>query len=157
MATKTFKFLGPSHIGIYTYHFGVADASLLDFENANPLEMGEWLTLDSSQKLVRSANPGVPPGPYVMYAEKGRSDTQSLADAGVPVIFIGGFWAETKIFNAGAAPALGAALEVADVTYLTLTKSGLQTHAGGANPIIGYVTRTAANNNGWLQFQQVLV
>jgi hypothetical protein len=60
----------------------------------------------------------------------------------------GTFIGETKIFEG--APVLGASLEAADVTYLTLTKSGLQAFTAGT--VIGHVLRTAASNNGWLQF-----
>jgi len=141
--------------------FVVSDRALMDFESAAPLAlvMGEWLTLDATYKLARAANPGIPPGPWCLFMELGRSDGQAIADGKLDVLFQGGYWAETKVFNTGAAPALGAALEVANVTPtgITGTRSGLQTHAGGANPVIGYVTKLAADNGGWLQFQQTLV
>lgn len=133
--------------------FALADPTLLDFENANPLEMGEWLTFNTSQKLIRAANPGVLPGPYMLFAEKGRSDTQGIAGGKAPILFQGGYWAETTLFNG--TPALGAQLEVAEVLVGTLSKRGLQTYVSGS--IIGFVTKRAADNSGWLQFQQTLV
>lgn len=136
--------------------FPISDPLLLDFESTSPLAliMGEWLTLDSNYKLARAANPGVPPGPWALYMELGRSDVQGMADKKTMVLFQGGYWAETKIFTG--TPTLGQALEVANVTY-SGTRSGLQAHAAGSNPVIGYVTKLAADNGGWLQFQQTLV
>jgi len=146
---QTFRLKSPS-IGLLIRRYEPNDLTLLNFENANPLEHGEWLTINATNKVVRAANPGVRPGPFVLWSEKGRSDTQGARK--VPLIMGGTFLGETKIFNTAAPPALGAILEVADVTYLTLTKSGLQTHAAGANPVIGQVIRTAASNGDWLQF-----
>ena len=136
--------------------FPISDPLLLDFESTSPLALiiGEFLTLDSNYKLARAANPGVPPGPWALFMEKGRSDTQALGDKKTMVLFKGGYWAETKVFTG--TPTLGAKLEVADLTFAGGTRSGLQTHAGGANPVIGYVTKLAADNGGWLQFQSAL-
>lgn len=133
--------------------FAPADPTLLDFENANPLEMGEWLTFDTNQKVVRAANPGVRPGPYMMFAEKGRSDTQGISGGKVPILFQGGYWAQTTLFTG--TPALGAELEVAEVLVGSMSKRGLQTVSTGV--AIGFVTKRAADNGGWLQFQQTLV
>lgn len=148
MAAKTFR-LKSTHVGLLMKSKRVSDAALLDFTSANPLEMGEWVTIDANDELARCADPGVAPGPFVVYNEKGRSDTQGIGGRGKTTIIMGGtFIGETKIFEG--APALGADLEAADVTYLTLTKSGLQTQTTGV--VIGHVLRTAAANNGWLQF-----
>lgn len=149
MATvNTFRILS-SHVGLTIKSYPIADATLLDFNNANPLEMGEWMTINSSDQAIRCADPGVKPGPFVLYSEKGRSDTQGISGSGkVPLIFLGTFIGESLIFEG--APALGADLEAANVTYLTLTKSGLQTQTTGAT--IGHVIKTAASNGGWLKF-----
>jgi len=153
---QTFRIVGESHANLLIRSYLVETAALLDFNNANPLEMGEWLTINASNRLARAANPGVTPGPFVMYAEKGRSDTQGISGRGkVPIIMGGVYIGETLIWNTGAPPVLGARLEVADVTYDALTKSGLQTHAAGANPRVGHVLRTGASNGGWLQFLSV--
>jgi hypothetical protein len=155
MSVSTFRFLAPSLTSIYVRDFPVDANNLLDFEDTvNCLEMGEFLTINSSQKAIRAANPGVAPGPWAMYAEKGRSDLQSFAEKRVPVIMLGNYWAETKIFNTSSPPAFGAALAVVNVTYGTKTCSGLSTYSSGS--LIGYVTKTGASNNGWLQFYTVL-
>ena len=148
MAAKTFR-LKSTHVGLLMKSKIVSDSDLLDFTSANPLEMGEWVTLDANDKIARCANPGVKPGPFVVYNEKGRSDTQGIGGEGKTTIIMGGtFIGETKIFEG--TPAKGADLEAGDVTYLTLTKSGLQAYTSGA--VIGHVLKTAAENNGWLQF-----
>ena len=136
--------------------FPISDPLLLDFESTSPLAliMGEYLTLDSNYKLARAANPGVPPGPWPLYMEKGRSDTQAFGEKRTMVLFMGGYWAETKVFTG--TPTLGQALEVADISFAGGTRSGLQAHAAGTNPVIGYVTKLAADNGGWLQFQSSL-
>lgn len=150
---QTFRIVGESHANLLIKSYAVETPALLNHNNANPLEMGEWLTINANNRVARAANPGVPPGPFPLYAEKGRSDTQGISGRGkVPIIMAGSYIGESIIINVAVAPALGARLEVADVTYLTLTKSGLQTHAGGANPVVGHVLRTAASNGGWLQF-----
>ncbi|MHA2333744.1 MAG: hypothetical protein ACXAEU_17090 [Candidatus Hodarchaeales archaeon] len=152
MAVQKVRLLSPL-ANINRMDFALADVSLLDFENANPLEMGEWLTFDSAGKLVRAADPGVLPGPYMLFVEKGRSDTQGIAGGKAPILFQGGYWAETTLFTG--TPVLGASLEVAEVTVGTMSKRGLQTATSGS--VIGFVTKVATSNGGWLQFQQTLV
>lgn len=151
MAQKTFR-LKSTHVGLLMKSKRVSDSDLLNFNSANPLEMGEWVTLDANDEIVRCANPGVKPGPFVVFNEKGRSDTQGIGGKGKTTIIMGGtFIGETKIF--AGAPAKGADLEAADVSFGTppLTKSGLQTWVGPST-VIGQVLKTAAENNGWLQF-----
>jgi hypothetical protein len=149
MATvNTFR-IKSSHVNLTIKSYVIADATLLDFNNANPLELGEWMTINASDQAIRCADPGVKPGPFVFYAEKGRSDTQGIGGSGkVPLIVLGTFIGESLIFEG--APALGADLEAANVTYLTLTKSGLQTWTAGT--VVGHVIKTAATNGGWLKF-----
>jgi hypothetical protein len=149
---NTFRIIS-SHASLTVKSVLIEDADLLDVNNANPLAMGEWMTFNASDRAVRAADPGVRPGPFVLSAEAGRSDTQGIGGRGkVPLIVLGTFIGETLIFNA-TAPVLGAILEVADITYDSLTKSGLQTHAGGATtPVIGHVIKTDTTNNGWMRF-----
>lgn len=146
MPTQTFKLITELQT-ITRRDFVVADRTLLNPDNANPLEMGEWLQIDASYEVVRGD--GSVPG-FAMFVEKGRSDIQAIGK--VTLLFLGAYEAETLIFNSGAAPALGAKLEVATVTYETLSKSGLQTQSAGE--VAGYVTKTAASNGGYLRFIQ---
>jgi hypothetical protein len=119
--------------------FYVATESLLNPNNANPLVDGEWLELDSSYKLVRGTSEQAKPS-WQLFAERGRYDTQSIGKA--PVLFIGGYEAETSIADL-TGMAVGDALVVQDVTIGGLTKRGLAKLGGGAGQhlLFGYVTR----------------
>jgi len=133
--------------------FPVADKTLLNPNNANPLMDGEMLSLDSAYSLVRGAEGSLA---FALFAERGRFDTQAIGKA--TVLFGGTYEANTRVFTA-AGLALGGRLMVsAAVTVDTLTKSGLIIHDGVATKdIIGYVTRLPANNGGLLRFMQTLV
>lgn len=129
--------------------FELTDRTLLNPNNANPLEMGEFLQFDASFKLIRGD--GTVPA-FAFFDEKGRSDTQAIGK--VTVLLLGHYMADTYVFNNGAPPALGAKLMVDTVTNAArnlVAKSGLNTHGGG-DLILGYVLRTAATNNGYLRF-----
>ena len=129
--------------------FPVADRTLVNPNNANPLMDGEFMNLNTSYQLIRGANNTAG---YALFVEKGRFDVQAIGK--VTVLFAGGYEADTRVFTT-AGLALGGALEIsAAVTVDTLTKSGLKVWASG--PVIGYVTRLPANNGGLLRFQQTL-
>lgn len=119
--------------------FYAADTALLNPNNANPLIDGEWLELNSEYKAARGSGEQDAPA-WVVWAERGRYDTQSIGK--VPLLFCGGFEAETKVYTA-AGLAVGDALVVQDVTVGGLTKRGLaKLGAGvGQHMIFGYVTR----------------
>lgn len=119
--------------------FYVATPGLLNPNNANPLLDGEWLQLDTSYKLARGSGEQAVPA-WVLFAERGRYDTQAIGKA--PVLFQGGFEAESQIVNATSAD-VGDALVVQDVTFGGLTRRGLAVLGAGAGEhmIFGYVTR----------------
>lgn len=153
MATvQTFKLVTAVQ-GLYTPDFEVNDPNYVVPGHADAIIMGEFVEINASYKLIPGAGTALQ---YAVWAEEGRSDVQAIRQ--LPIIQIGGYIADTLIFNTGAAPALGAKLEVDNsLTYGGRTVSGLQTHAGGAKQVIGYVLRTAASNNDYLRFQQNLV
>lgn len=112
----------------------------LNPSNTNPLVDGEYLELDTTEyKLKRGSGEAAVPS-WVLFAEKGRYDTQAVGK--VPVLFQGGYEAETKVYTA-AGLAVGNALVVQDVTYQSLTRRGLAKLGAGAGQhlIFGYVTR----------------
>lgn len=138
--------------GLLRRDFPMADPTLLDPNNANPLLDGEFLELDSSYKMIRHA--GGANLPFVVFMERGRYDTQAIGKT--TLLFGGTYEANTRIFTG--TPALGAGLEVDTVTIDTLSKSGLATFNGGGGELnVGYVTRTAATNGARLRFIQTLV
>jgi len=120
--------------------FALEDASILNPQATTPLVDGEWLQLNDSYQLKRGSGEAAVPS-WVCFAERGRYDTQAIGKS--PVLFMGGFEAETAIF-ATAGMDVGDALAVDTVTCpngLT-TRRGLVSISGaGLHLIVGYVTR----------------
>jgi hypothetical protein len=128
--------------------FSLTDSTLLSPNNANPLEMGEWLMLTAGAYTLARSDGSQPS--WVSFVEKGRSDTQAIGK--VTVLFGGGYEAETLIYTA-AGLVTGSPLKAdAAVVYGGLNKAGLILHAGGADHIIGYVMQVTAG--GYLRFIQ---
>jgi hypothetical protein len=146
--------------------FALDDKTLAQPLNAVALVDGEWMTINNSYKIVRAANVAVPGDPalqtgYVLFAERGRYDVQALAVTKMPILFMGPYEADTRIFHAtlvvGAGAAITAAgqpLKVATITIGTRNYVGLVGHGGAADPhpIVGRVTRLPASNGGKLRF-----
>jgi len=125
--------------------FEVNSRNYVDPEHADVILMGEYVELNAAYKLIRGSGGDYPQ--YPVFVEKGRSDIQAIGQ--LTVLFIGGFEAETLIFDGD--PALGAKLEIdAAVDYNGKTVSGLKTWSAGY--VAGYVTRTKSNNNDYLRF-----
>ena len=154
MAIQTFKLVSPfQELGKKDYE--VSDPDFVDPDAATVILPGEYVALDASHQLVRGSGGFAD---FAVFVEMGRSDIQVIAGNGqLTVLQRGTYEAETLLFNTSSAPALGAKLEVATVTYSGKSVSGLQTHAGGAKAIVGIVLQTAANNNDYLRFLQTLV
>lgn len=158
-------------VSIFRKDFTLADPTLLLPDNAVCLTDGEWVTLDSSYKLIRASAIGTVGNAssaslvYPVWAERGNTPSQAIRKASV--WFQGPFEADTRIFNAsvtvgnGAAiTAVGQGLKVATITLTmasggTRNFSGLVGHGGTSDtaPIVGYVTRLPATNGGKLRFQ----
>lgn len=145
--------------------FGLADRNLADPLNAVALVDGEWLVIDSTYKLVRSttiASVGneATQRSYPLFAERGRSDVRGLAQTKMPILFMGDYEFDTRIFNAAVAVGSGAAitvvgqaLKVATITIGSRNYSGLVgVGASDTSPIVGRVTRLPASNAGKLRF-----
>jgi len=152
--------------------FVPADRSLVNPSNPVSLIDGEWLTLDSSGKVVRAcdiAAAGNAAGAVLswpLWAENGRYDLQAMAENKLPLIWLNDWEFETRIFDAGATVGSGAIIntmlmpvKVASVSlsgvYGTRILSGLVGHGGSADTdrIVGYVTRLPAANGGWLRIR----
>lgn len=146
--------------------FALNDQALANPLNAVALVDGEWVVINNSYKLVRASAIGSVGDPalqssYVLFAERGRYDVQAMAVRKMPIIFMGDYEADTRIFNAAAVVGSGAVianagqpLKVATITIGTRNYSGLVGHGGAADPhpIVGRVTRLPASNNGKLRF-----
>lgn len=156
------------YIPLQTRDFGLADPNLSDPLNALALTDGEWMTIDANYKLVRAATIASPGNraavrSFPLFAERGRTDTRALADVKFPVIFIGQYEFDTRIYDASVALGSGAAittvmqpLKVATITVSSAGRNfvGLVGHGGSADsdPIVGYVTRLPSANSGKLRF-----
>jgi hypothetical protein len=139
--------------------------------NAIGLVDGEWMTIDSSYKLIRAADIATlgtagaggraTLKSFPLWAERGRTDVRAMADVKMPILFMGYYEFDTRIFDATAVvPGAGAAityvmqpLKVATIVLGTRNYVGLvgSTLADTA-PIVGYVTRLPAANGGKLRF-----
>jgi hypothetical protein len=146
--------------------FPLADPTLANPINALALVDGEWLTLNSSYQILRASTIGTLGNvstalSFPLFAERGRYDTQGIAGTKMPVLFLGTYEFDTRIFDAAVALSSGAAitavlqpLKVATIAMGGRNYSGLVGHGGAADtsPIRGYVTRLPANNGGKLRF-----
>lgn len=152
--------------------FQLADPTLADPLNSVALVDGEWMTLDSTGKLVRATdlttegNGVTTPLAFPLFAERGRTDIQALAERRMPVLFMGPYEFDTRIFKATAinTGSVGATQSIAITSILQPLKivtvelggrkySGLGgADAAGNDPIVGYVTRLPSANGGKLRF-----
>lgn len=152
---RKFEIIMPSdYATLYRSSVSVADLSLLDPLSTTPpaLVDGELTAINSTGKLIRATDPTA----LSFFYFEDRGDYGVQASRKAAIIRIGGFVANTILFDA-ALTTVGAAVMHGDITTADgLTRRGLVAHTG-SNLVIGYVTKTAANNGGRLQFQQTLV
>jgi hypothetical protein len=150
----------------------LADTTLANPMNAVALTDGEWVTFSSAtatiNKVVRASSITTLSDPattisFPVFAERGRYDVQSIGK--VPIIFMGQYEFDTRIFDATTVVASGAAMStlLQPVKVATISASvygaGTRYFTGlvGASyndnaPIVGYITRIPANNGGKLRF-----
>lgn len=151
--------------------FPLADPTLAQPLNSLALVDGEWMTLNSNYKILRAADVTVlgtagaagraTVKSFPLWAERGRYDVQAIAGTKMPVLFMGHYEFDTRIFDATAVVGSGAAvttvmqaLKVATIALGGRNYCGLVGHGGSADtaPVIGYVTRLPASNGGKLRF-----
>ncbi len=146
--------------------YPLADGTLSATSNPVCLIDGEWVTLNSSMHLVRATdittlNNQATVRSFPLFAEKGRYDVRANADKKMPILFMGQYEADTRIFDSTATSHSGAAitfalqpLKVATISFGGRKFTGLVGHAGAADddPVVGYVTRLPAANGGKLRF-----
>jgi hypothetical protein len=128
--------------------FYLADETLLQPFNANPVIDGEWLVLNSDYKLARGSGEGTDPNVFPLFTERGRYDTQAIGKAST--LFLGMYEAQTKVIDTTGL-VLGSALTVQDVTYQSLTRRGLKLDAAGAGRVrVGFVSKLS--DGGYVRF-----
>jgi hypothetical protein len=149
--------------------FPLADSTLADPTNAVALVDGEWMVINNSYKIERATNvagangvvPTTAQTSYVLFAERGRYDVRAMSQTKMPIIFMGHYESDTRIFDAAQVAAsdgaaityVGQPLQVATITIGTRKYTGLVGHDGTTgNAIVGRVTRLPASNGGKLRF-----
>jgi hypothetical protein len=147
--------------------FPLADKTLADPTNAVALVDGEWMTVNASDQLVRAAAIATPDNEatqlsFPLWHERGRYDGQALAERKLPILWLGGWEFDTRIFDATATSGSGAAittmfqaLKVATITIGTRNYVGIVGHGGAGDSaiVVGHVTRLPANNGGKLRMR----
>lgn len=145
--------------------FPLADKTLANPLNAVALVDGEWMVINSDYKMVRASTIGsvgdeATARSYPLWAERGRYDMQALGKA--PLLWLGSWEFDTRIFDAAATPGSGAAitavdqpLKVATITLGSRNYTGIVGHGGSGDSaiVVGYVTRLPANNGGKLRMR----
>jgi hypothetical protein len=147
--------------------YALADPTLADPGNAVALTDGEWMTLNAASRLVRGSVIGTPGDlsltlTWPLWAERGRTDFQAMADRKMPILWMNPWEFNTRIFDATAALGSGAAitamfqpLKVATITLGSRNYTGLVGHGGGGDSdiIVGHVTKLPAVNGGKLRLR----
>lgn len=145
----------------------LADPTLATPGNALCLVDGEWTTLDSNSKLVRATDITTLGAvcakmSFPLFAERGRYDVQAMAERKMPVLFLGQYEFETRIYdvtaniNSSGNAAISTILQPVRAATIALggrNYTGLVGSAFTSNgPIVGYVTRLPTSNGGRLRF-----
>jgi hypothetical protein len=145
--------------------FPLADPALAQALNAVALLDGEWVTFDTANKLVRATNiasvgNAATVRSFPVWAERGRYDVQAIAGTKVPILYLGSYECDTRVFDAAAVVGSGLAittllqpLKVATITLGARNYTGLVgSQASDTAPVVGYVTRLPSANGGKLRF-----
>jgi hypothetical protein len=144
--------------------YALADKTIADPLNALAFVDGEWFVIDANNKAARAASIAgadnlATQTSYPIFAERGRSDVLASSGRKVPLIIMGQWEADTRIFDASKALGGGAAittvgqpLKVASITIGGKIVCGIVgAVAGDGEPIVGRVSRLPATNGGKLR------
>jgi hypothetical protein len=150
---RKFEIIAPDLAMITRMPLEVADRRLVDPTNTDvvPLIDGEFVQLNTTNQFRRADN--LTHLSYALLEERGDYGVQ--ASRKLAVAFIGGYIADTIVFDSGLTT-LGAPVMHGNLTIGGSTRRGLVAHTS-TNLVIGYVLRTASSNGGRLRFQQTLV
>ena len=144
-----------------TRDFPLVDPTLADPYNAVALVDGEWMTITSAYKMERASVIGTPANAatkhsWPLWAERGRTDVQAQAERKAPVLWMGGWECDSRIYDA-TSMTLGGLVSVATVTIGTRNYTGLVDNGTigtpGSGITVGYITRLPASNGGKLRLR----
>jgi len=156
-------------IPVHRRDFPLTDPTLSNPFNVVCLVDGEWMTLDNTAatigKLIRATDvttvgAAASQVSFPLFAERGRYDVQANSSGKTPILFLGQYEFNTRIFDSAAVVGSGAAMtavlqpvKVATVSIGGRNYSGLVGSAYADNaPIVGYITRLPTSNGGRLRF-----
>lgn len=148
---------------LQTRDFPLADPNLANPYNTNALVDGEWMTLNSSNKMLRAVDVvGGAPGDaavlpsWPLWAERGRTDVQARGERSSTLLWLGQWEFDTRIFNAAAMTLMGR-VSVAVIALGGKQYSGLVANGTIATPglgiTVGVITRLPATNGGKLRIR----
>jgi hypothetical protein len=150
---------------VHRRDFPLTDPTLADPFNAVCLVDGEWMTLDNTGatlgKLIRacditSTGNAATQYSFPLFAERGRYDVQANSSRKTPILMLGQYEFNTRIFDASAGTAMTAILQPLKVFSVAIgarNYSGLVGSSYTANDlIVGYITRLPSSNGGKLRF-----
>jgi hypothetical protein len=153
---RQFEVIMPSLDRLVRKPLEVADTGLIDPTGTSPVPLidGEFVEINAAYKYARATNTDRPV--YAVIEDRGDYGVQ--ASRKLSVLFIGGYEADTVVFDT-AVTTLGTALKIGSVNNSlsgSVARAGLVAQ-GGSGLIVGYVLRPAASNSNKLRFQQVAV
>lgn len=153
---RQFEVIMPSLDRLVRKPLEVADSGLLDPTSTSPVALidGELVQLNTAYKWARGSTTTTPS----FFTIEDRGDYGVQAARKLSVIFLGGFEADTVVFDT-ALTTLGAPLMSGAVNNSlsgSVARRGLIAHTS-TNVVLGYVTRVASTNGNKLRFLQVAV
>jgi len=154
------------------FELAAAQKVIVNPLNANALIDGEWMNFDSTGKLVRAVDISGAEGTaataisWPAWGERGRTDWQALGGRKIPLLWLGPWEFDTRVFKATGVGALtditaiGQAVQVAVIDIGGTKYAGLAGHDGGPQVggtdtgiIVARVVRLPANNGGKLRIR----
>jgi hypothetical protein len=137
---------------VHTRSFELVIPELLDptySGTGGPLVMGEFLQIDdASYKMERGTGDAECPS-FAFFQAQGAYDIQALGKA--PFLFVGPYEAETLVML-DTSIVVGSPLMVTDITFDGVANRRGLALATATHYVVGYCTRTPAENNGYLRF-----
>jgi len=153
---RKFDVVRPSLDRLVRTPLEVADAALINPQNANAIIDGEFVTHDANYKFIRATDPALP----CFATLEWRGDYGVQASKKLSTLYIGGYEADTLVFDPTTLT-LGSPLMLGTVNTAatgSVNRSGIVDHDAVATKLVlGYVTRLPATNGNRLRFLQVMV
>jgi hypothetical protein len=149
-------------IRVETRPFALADKTLLNPLGATAIVDGEFVTFDSTKKLVRAASVAAAGNHaalpcWVNWGELGRTDQQALSQGMLTLAYLGMWEADYRLYDDDSMT-LGGLVSPASITLGTKTVVGVVNAGTIVSPTasrvaVGIVTRLPSVNGGKLRIR----